>query len=68
MKQSGMPNQLQSFIVKMGKEGLPPAVIDTFAYYYKKVVAGETGLVFDKDIRPCCDDKIKRRAWHYYGT
>ncbi len=59
MKQSDMPNHLQSFIVKMKKEGLPPAVIDTFAYYYKKVVAGETGLVFDKDIRPIDADEIE---------
>ncbi len=59
MKQSDMPNHLQSFIIKMKKEGLPPAVIDTFAYYYKKVVAGETGLVFDKDIRPLNADEIE---------
>ncbi len=59
MKQSRMPNHLQSFIVKMEKEGLPPVVIDTFAYYYKKVVAGETGLVFDKDIRPLNADEIE---------
>ncbi|MEA3279528.1 MAG: UTP--glucose-1-phosphate uridylyltransferase [Thermodesulfobacteriota bacterium] len=59
MKQSGMTNHLQSFIIKMEKEGLPPAVIDTFAYYYKKVVAGETGLVFDKDISPLNADEIE---------
>lgn len=59
MKQSGMPNNLQSYIIKMRKDGLPPAVIDTFAYYYKKVVAGETGLVFDKDIRPLNADEIE---------
>ncbi len=59
MKQSRMPNHLQSFIVKMEKEGLEPVVIDTFAYYYKKVVAGETGLVFDKDIRPLNADEIE---------
>ena len=59
MKQSSMPNHLQSFIIKMKKEGLPLAVIDTFAYYYKKVVAGETGLVFDKDIRPLNADEIE---------
>ena len=59
MKQSCAPNHLQAFIIKMKKEGLPPAVIDAFAYYYKKVVAGETGLVFDKDIRPLNADEIE---------
>jgi UTP--glucose-1-phosphate uridylyltransferase len=59
MKQSNTPKHLQSFIVKMEKEGLQPAVIDTFAYYYKKVVAGETGLVFDKDIKPLNADEIE---------
>jgi len=59
MKQSNTPKHLQSFIIKMEKEGLQPAVIDTFAYYYKKVVAGETGLVFDKDIKPLNADEIE---------
>lgn len=35
----------------MENEGLPPAVINAFTYYYKKVVAGKTGLIFNKDIR-----------------
>ncbi|HUV50691.1 MAG TPA: UTP--glucose-1-phosphate uridylyltransferase [Anaerolineae bacterium] len=59
MKQAITSNHLQSFIMKMKKEELPPAVIDTFAYYYQKVVAGGTGLVFDKDIRPLNADEIK---------
>ncbi|MBW2568130.1 MAG: UTP--glucose-1-phosphate uridylyltransferase [Deltaproteobacteria bacterium] len=59
MKQSSMPKHLQFFIVKMEKEGLPQVVINTFAYYYKKVVAGETGLVFDKDIKPLNADEIE---------
>jgi len=36
----------------MEKEKLPPVVIDTFSNYYKKILAGETGLLFDKNIRP----------------
>jgi len=50
---------LSSFISKMEKEGLSPIVIDTFSYYYKKVVEGETGLVFDRDIDPVHEDEIK---------
>jgi len=48
---------LYSFISKMEKEGLAPIVIDTF--YYKKVVEGETGLIFGQDIDPVCKDEIK---------
>jgi len=50
---------LSSFISKMENEGLSPIVIDTFSYYYKKVVEGETGLVFDRDIDPVSEDEIK---------
>ena len=50
---------LSAFISKMRNEGLSPIVIDTFSYYYKKVVEGETGLVFDKDIDPVHKDEIK---------
>ncbi len=50
---------LSSFISIMKKEGLSPVVIDTFSYYYKKIVEGETGLVFDRDIDPVHKDEIK---------
>jgi len=50
---------LSSFISKMKNERLSPVVIDTFSYYYKKVVEGETGLVFDRDIDPVHKDEIK---------
>ncbi len=51
-------NHLPSFISKMGAEGLQPFVSDTFAYYYEKVVTGETGLLYDKDIMPLEPDEI----------
>jgi UTP--glucose-1-phosphate uridylyltransferase len=41
---------LQSFVAKMEAEGLSQIVIDTFAYYYHQVIAGETGYIYDKDI------------------
>ena len=59
MKQSNSPKHLSSFILKMEKERLPPVVIDTFSYYYKQILAGETGLVFDKDIRPVDPNEIE---------
>jgi len=62
---------LSSFISKMEKEVLSPIVIDTFSYYYKKVVEGETGLVFDRDIDPVHEDEIKDannlRSWTSAG-
>lgn len=50
---------LPAFIAKMEKEGLPPVVIDTFRYYYQKVVSGETGLLSSADIRPVDYDQIE---------
>jgi UTP--glucose-1-phosphate uridylyltransferase len=56
---SGEPKYLQLFISKMKKEGIQPIAIDTFVYYYEKVVAGEKGLIFDRDIRPIHSDEIE---------
>lgn len=44
---------------KMESAGLHPFVIDTFAYYYKKIVSGETGLVSDRDIRPIPSNEVQ---------
>ncbi len=43
---------LPAFIAKMKTAGLQPVVIDTFAWYYEKVLTGDKGLIFNKDIRP----------------
>jgi UTP--glucose-1-phosphate uridylyltransferase len=43
----------------MEHENLHPAVIETFAHYYKKVISGATGLISDKDIRPVTSDHIE---------
>jgi len=50
---------LPSFISKMEHEKFPPLVIDTFTYYYKKLVSGATGLISDKDIKPIAPDEIE---------
>ncbi|GBC63146.1 UTP--glucose-1-phosphate uridylyltransferase [Desulfonema ishimotonii] len=44
----------------MEKDGLPPIVIDTFAYYYDKVITGETGLIRDDEIEAVDPDDIAR--------
>ena len=59
LKNSDTPEYLPYFISKMESAELHPVVIDTFTYYYKKVVAGETGLISDRDIRPVASDEIK---------
>ena len=50
---------LPAFVEKMQKAGLQPLVIDTFTYYYNKVLTGESGLVFDCDIQPVQPDEIE---------
>jgi UTP--glucose-1-phosphate uridylyltransferase len=49
---SDKENHLPAFVEKMTSAGLAPAVIETFAYYYRQVVAGETGRMPESDIAP----------------
>ena len=62
MNQSLPTSHLPAFVQKMESEGLPPLVIDTFAYYYDEVLKGATGLVFDRDIQPVASDEIESYA------
>ncbi len=50
---------LPSFISKMERAKLHPLVIDTFTYYYKKILSGATGFISDKDIKPVAPDEIE---------
>lgn len=59
MKNPDTPKYLPSFISKMESECIHPVVIDTFAYYYKKIISGETGLIPNKDIWPITSDEIE---------
>ena len=43
----------------MEAEGLPSIARDTFAHYYKQLLTGETGLIFDRDIRPVAAEEIE---------
>jgi UTP--glucose-1-phosphate uridylyltransferase len=52
MPKSEVVGNLPAFIEKMQHEGLQPLVIETFAYYYNKVLTGETGQVCDREIQP----------------
>jgi UTP--glucose-1-phosphate uridylyltransferase len=62
VNQSLPKSHLPAFISKMEAEGLPSLVIDTFAYYYSKVLKGATGLVYDRDIQPVTSDEIESYA------
>ena len=52
MPKSEVVDRLPAFVEKMKKEGLQPLVIETFAYYFSKLLTGETGLVYDREIQP----------------
>ncbi len=52
-------NHLSAFVEKMEKEGLHPVVIDTFKFYYNKIVTKETGLISGKEIRPVSSEDVK---------
>jgi UTP--glucose-1-phosphate uridylyltransferase len=66
MKEKERKIHLAAFISKMQSEDLPSPVIDTFAYYYQQVIKGETGLVYDRDIRPVEPDEIEQ--FHNLGS
>ena len=59
MRNAGAKDHLQEFITKMSAEGLSPLVCETFGYYYKQVLTGETGMIFDRDIQPVAPDEIE---------
>ncbi len=50
--------KMNLFIRKMQDAALHPEVIDTFCYYYRKVVSGDRGLIYSKDIRAVEDTEI----------
>jgi len=59
MKHQNKNNYLSAFISKMKNEGLPSQVFDTFTHYYGEVLKGETGLIYDRDIRPVGPSEIE---------
>ncbi|MGD9976142.1 MAG: hypothetical protein AB7S77_24050, partial [Desulfatirhabdiaceae bacterium] len=52
------PDQLSFFMDKMKAAGLQPVVMDAFACYYEKVVSGDRGLIYNRDIRPVDPSEI----------
>jgi len=46
------------FAKKMADEGIPSLIIDTFRFYYEKLVGGERGLISGEDIVPIAKSDI----------
>ena len=62
LNQQNNKYHLPEFITKMEADGLSPLVCETFAYYYKQVLTGETGMIFNRDIQPVAPDEIEDLA------
>ncbi|MBU0545441.1 MAG: UTP--glucose-1-phosphate uridylyltransferase [Proteobacteria bacterium] len=58
MKNPDARKHVPSFIEKMEKENLPPVLIDNFVYYYNKVISGDKGIIYDKDIECIRENEI----------
>jgi len=50
LKNSDGLKHVPAIIAKMERENLPAVVIDSFLYYYNKVISGETGIIYDNEI------------------
>jgi UTP--glucose-1-phosphate uridylyltransferase len=57
--QADRPGCLPAFVSKMKTAGMHPVVIDTFAYYYAQILAGETGLISRRDIEPVAAGEVQ---------
>lgn len=53
-----LSGHLASFVKKMQNDGLDTEIIDSFTYYYQKVVNNEKGFIHDKDIIPVEPEEI----------
>jgi UTP--glucose-1-phosphate uridylyltransferase len=49
---------LESFIQKMTDEGIHSFVIETFSAYYRQIVSGQQGLLYDRDLKVIEDGEI----------
>jgi len=59
LSQADRPGFLPAFVSKMENAGIHPVVVDTFAYYYAKILAGETGLISRRDIEPVASGEVQ---------
>ena len=59
MKKTHKIGNLSEFIQKMEKADIDPITIDTFCYYYKKTVSGETGVIHESHIHRILPDELE---------
>ena len=50
-----MSDGLTASIEKMRRDGVADAAVDTFRFYYEKLVAGETGILVEDELEPVRD-------------
>jgi UTP--glucose-1-phosphate uridylyltransferase len=55
-------DHLPEFVAKMHREGVPQLVIDTFTRYYRQLLAGESGHIYDHEIQPVDSQEIEEFA------
>lgn len=58
MKNPDAVKHVPAIIAKMERENLPAVVIDSFIYYYNKVISGETGIICDNEIECVRENEI----------
>jgi len=52
VQESKLEEKFLPFAKKMMNEEIPPLIIDTFRFYYEKLIKGERGLISREDIVP----------------
>jgi len=58
LQESELTGRFLPFAEKMADEGIPPLIIDTFRFYYEKLIGGERGLISGEDIVPIAKGDI----------
>lgn len=62
MEMPNAPNHALAFEAKMRRENLSPMVVETFRRYYEQLMAGEKGLIRDREIQAVLPGDLKRAA------
>ncbi len=58
MTESSNSNNRNAIVEKMEAEGIEPAIIRTFLYYYDQVVSGRTAMIYDREIEPVAPEDL----------
>jgi UTP--glucose-1-phosphate uridylyltransferase len=58
MRYSKPQNDVTRFVTKMESAGLPQLVVEDFCRFYRKILAGETGMIPEHEIRPVTREEL----------